>query len=396
MKILVINTGSSSIKFQLFDMMEDHCFIHGLIEEIGTAESHFVYQSKRVQVQEKRQIESHRKGLQMMAELLSKEGLEGIDAVGHRVVHGGEDFSSAVVVDESVLAKIQKSACLAPLHNPSNLAGIEITQELFQVPQVAVFDTAFHQSIPAHAYRYALPESLYLQHQVRRYGFHGQSHGYVAKKAAEFLEQPLEELKLISLHLGNGCSACAIRGGQSIDTSMGMTPLEGLMMGSRCGDLDPAILMYLLQNQIVEFKELEHLLNRQSGLKGICGENDLRTIEQQIKEGRHEAKLALNLYAYRIQKYIGSYFAVLGGLDALIFTAGVGENSVLVRQKVCENLQALGIELDSNFNQKSSKEARCISKQQNPVKVLVIPTNEEYEIAQQTMNLIACHEQNLT
>ena len=383
MKILVINTGSSSIKYQLFDMKSHQCLIHGLIEEIGTDHSQFSYQSNQQSIKEKTPIKSHKFGLELMAKFLKDEA---VHAVGHRVVHGGEDFSSAVLIDEKNLAKIHKHSSLAPLHNPANIEGIEIAQELFPVPQVAVFDTAFHQTLPQHAYRYALPNFLYSQHQIRRYGFHGQSHLHVAKKAAKFLNQPLHHLKLISLHLGNGCSACAIREGKSIDTSMGLTPLEGLMMGSRCGDLDPAILIYLLQNQIVKLQDMDLLLNRQSGLKGVCNENDLRAIEQQIKDGNYDAQLALDLYTYRIKKYIGSYFAILGGLDALIFTAGVGENSVVVRQKVCENLEALGIELDANLNETPSKEVRLISKKH--VKILVIPTNEEYEIAQQTMNLI--------
>jgi len=304
------------------------------------------------------------------------------------VVHGGEEFRKPTLIDKKVIDTIRRLSPLAPLHNPANLLGIEVAmQSAPQVPQVAVFDTAFHQSIPVHAFRYALPEELYEAHQVRRYGFHGTSHHYVAGQAAVFMDRPLDSLNLITLHLGNGASAAAVKKGISIDTSMGMTPLEGLIMGTRCGDIDPAIIFYLKRKTGLARDEVEAILNKDSGLKGICGVNDMRQIEALAGSGNARAQLAIEMFCYRIKKYIGAYLAVLGELDALVFTAGIGEKSPLIRAGACGGLSHLGIEIDPEKNNRKSKKAFEIQKQGSAIKILVIPTNEELEIAEQT---VAC------
>jgi acetate kinase len=308
-----------------------------------------------------------------------------IAAVGHRVVHGGESFHSSTVIDEKVLQAIKENIPLAPLHNPPNLEGIEVSSSIFpDAPQVAVFDTAFHQTIPAKSYLYAVPYDLYKEHKVRRYGFHGTSHAYVAEEAAAYLDKPLSELNLITLHLGNGASMSAVQGGRCLDTSMGLTPLEGLVMGTRSGDVDPAIPFFLAKNLNLSLEKIDRLLNKESGMKGLCGTNDMREVEDRAAAGEEKAQTALDVYVYRIKKYIGSYFAAMGKLDALVFTAGIGENSPLVRERSCENLQGLGIEIDPEKNEESSKGIRDISSGQYPVKVLVIPTNEEKRIALET------------
>jgi acetate kinase len=306
--------------------------------------------------------------------------------IGHRVVHGGEAFREPVSIDEKVLEAIRDQIPLAPLHNPANLMGIEAARKVFpDVPQVAVFDTAFHQSMPPHAFTYALPYSFYALHHVRRYGFHGTSHFWVAKKAAAHLEKPLRVLHLITLHLGNGASAAAIRQGRSVDTSMGMTPLEGLVMGTRCGDLDPAIPFYLKRVTGMADGELEALLNKGSGLKGICGANDMREILQMADRGEPLAQLALELYCYRVKKYLGAYFAVLGRVDAVVFTGGIGENSATIRKRCCQGLEGLGITVDDGKNEKAGEEVLEIQRNGGLVKVLAVRTNEEREIAEQTV-----------
>jgi acetate kinase len=305
------------------------------------------------------------------------------------VVHGGEAFSESVILNEQVIASIESAADLAPLHNPANLTGIKVTRELApDTPQIAVFDTAFHQSIPEHSYLYALPHELYKNNKVRRYGFHGTSHSYVARQAANHLGKSLDELSIISLHLGNGASAAAIKNGKCRDTSMGLTPLEGLIMGTRSGDLDPAILFYLGRETGMDMDELDKLLNKQSGLKGICGENDMRTITQSAAGGDNRAQLALTMFCYRIKKYIGSYMAVLGGADCIIFTGGIGENSSLVREMSCAGLHALGITIDKEKNSRGGKETFTIQTAESYVQVLVVPTNEELEIARQTLQVL--------
>jgi acetate kinase len=396
MKILVINTGSSSIKYQLFDMKNKRVMVSGLAEKIGEETSsleHEVMNGNRESriKQESERIADHRQGLNRIAELLIDPEFgvirdkSEITAVGHRVVHGGESFQSSIVIDEKVMQAIKKNIPLAPLHNPPNLEGIEVSRSIFpEAPQVAVFDTAFHQTIPAKSYLYAIPYDLYTNHKVRRYGFHGTSHAYVAEEAAGFLKKPVSELSLITVHLGNGASMSAVQNGRCLDTSMGLTPLEGLIMGTRSGDVDPAIPFFLAKNLDLSLDEIDRLLNKESGLKGLCGTNDMREVEERAGSGDKKAQTAIDVYTYRIKKYIGSYFAAMGKLDSIIFTAGIGENSSLIRERSCENLQKLGIEIDAEKNRQRSKENRDISSGHHPVKILVIPTNEEKRIAVET------------
>ena len=399
MKILVINSGSSSIKYRLFDMSGKTVLASGVMEQIGEAESRLTHHTRRSKGQMEEIVSTepvgdHQAGFERIGAVLNDSGAlrkyAKLSGIGHRVVHGGEEFRKPTLIDKKVIDTIRGLSPLAPLHNPANLLGIEVAmQSAPQVPQVAVFDTAFHQSIPVHAFRYAIPEELYEAHQVRRYGFHGTSHHYVARQAAVFMDRPLDSLNLITLHLGNGASAAAVKKGISIDTSMGMTPLEGLIMGTRCGDIDPAIIFYLKRKTGLARDEVESILNKDSGLKGICGVNDMRQIEKLARAGNSQAQLAIDMVCYRIKKYIGAYYAVLGRLDALVFTAGIGENSSLIRAGACRGLAHLGIEIDPEKNKQKSKEAFDIQSRDSTVKVLVIPTNEELEIAEQT---VACIE----
>lgn len=380
MRILVLNAGSSSVKYQVFAMDgEPEVLATGVIERIGEAGS---------------AITSHHHALEHLILHLQREGIigagKGIDAIGHRVVHGGERFQAPVLIDAEVLAAIHDMTPLAPLHNPANLQGIEVAKQLFpSIPQVAVFDTAFHQTMPPVAFRYALPADLYRTYRVRRYGFHGTSHQYVAQQAAHYLQRDLSELNLITMHLGNGCSATAIAQGKSVDTSMGMTPLEGLVMGTRCGDLDPALHFYLQREMKLPADELERLLNKQSGLKGLCGVGDMREVQNRAEAGDTDAQLAEALFCYRAKKYIGAYLAVLGQLDAVIFTGGIGQHSARIRELITTNLQGLGIELDSSKNAQRSNTILECQTQGSKVKILVIPTNEELAIARSTAALIA-------
>ena len=399
MKILVLNSGSSSIKYQLFDMQDEAVLAAGSLEQIGEEGSHLSHRLRTPQGEMEKMlralpISDHRQGFQLIASILRETGALAdpgeLKGIGHRVVHGGEKFKEPARVTPEVLAAIRALIPLAPLHNPANLLGIEVAMESAPtVPQVAVFDTAFHQSLPAHAYRYAIPKKLYKAHQIRRYGFHGTSHCYVAKKAAEFLGRPLGSLNLISLHLGNGASAAAIQQGKCIDTSMGLTPLEGLIMGTRCGDLDPAIIFYLERETGLSSGEIETILNKESGLKGICGANDMRTVGELAADGDPEAQLAISMYCYRIKKYIGAYYAVLGPLDALIFTGGIGEHASFIREGCCAGLAHLGLELEQEKNRGLRDGGAALESRDSRVKILAIPTNEELEIAEQT---IACLE----
>ncbi len=394
MRILVLNCGSSSIKFQLFDMAGEQRLISGLLERIGEAQPRLNWRCGDRRQSRDCLAGDHHQGLERIIGLLGDLGWlehpEQLAAVGHRVVHGGERFRQPVLIDDEVLRTIEQMVPLAPLHNPANLEGIRVARALCpKVPQVAVFDTAFHQGMPEAAYRYPLPEACYREHHVRRYGFHGTSHHYVAKEAARYLEQPLENLSLITLHLGNGCSAAAIRGGHSIDTSMGMTPLEGLMMGSRCGDLDPALHFYLQRQMGLDNSELEHLLNKQSGLKGVAGVSDMREVQQRAGQGDTRADLARNMFAYRIRKYIGAYAAVLGRLDALIFTGGIGENDSWTREACCRELEILGLQLDDGLNVQGGAGIRQLQRSDSRVKILVVPTNEELEIARCAREVVA-------
>jgi acetate kinase len=392
MKILVLNSGSSSVKFQVFE--DDISFVSGLIEQIGEENSaiSIILRDEKV-VDKQIEIKSHFDGLQMAANYLLELGvvkdLNEFDGIGHRVVHGGEYFNKAMLVTDDVIEKIESLQPLAPLHNPAHLDGIRVTKKLNPlVPNVVVFDTAFHQSIPAHAYMYALPYKFYEEDGVRKYGFHGTSHHFVAKVAARMLKKDINSLNAITLHLGNGGSVTAIENGKSIDTSMGLTPLEGLIMGTRSGDLDPAILFYLSRKKGYDINELDKILNKQSGLKGICGANDMREIHSMAENGDKKAQLALDMFYYRIKKYIGSYSAILGRVDCIVFTGGIGENDDIARLESCHNLENLGIKLNIEENTLRKKIAREISSDDSLVKVFVIPTNEELEIALQTQEVV--------
>ncbi|MGJ0485748.1 MAG: acetate/propionate family kinase [Methylomicrobium sp.] len=398
LKILVINCGSSSIKYGLFAMEPDHLLANGLLERIGESVSLIRHRAENAQgelVERKQEIEApdHRAAFAHIAAILRSafgfEAGDGPDAIGHRVVHGGEAFSASIAIDQTVIDTIRKLIPLAPLHNPANLTGIEACRDIFpSVPQVAVFDTAFHQTMPPHAFRYAIPEVWYSGHGIRRYGFHGSSHRYVASRAADYLQRPLEDLKLITLHLGNGASAAAIQNGRCIDTSMGFTPLEGLVMGTRCGDLDAAIPLYLENVLGQSSSELQEALNRDSGLKGLCGSNDLREVLASEQAGDERARLALEVYCYRIRKYIGAYFVVLEGLDALVFTGGVGENASLIRNRVCKGLDKLGIAIDPQANDRALEEISEIGLIGHTVRVLAVRTNEELQIAREALSVL--------
>jgi len=398
MHVLVINSGSSSIKFRLYDMAQQLLLMSGQIERIGEpggANMSFAHHLSGATDGHKTTstVADHAAGLTQIFAFLESNSpgdfLKSLHGIGHRVVHGGESFQDPVLIDEAVIERIREMNPLAPLHNPANLAGIEAARRLYpHVPQVAAFDTAFFRTLPPRAYRYALPDDLYQNHHVRRYGFHGISHHYVARQAADYLQQPLETLRLITLHLGNGASAAAIRDGICIDTSMGMTPLEGLIMGTRCGDLDPSIHFYLARTLGMDLNHIEDLLNHDSGMKGLCGVNDMREAHQLANAGSEPARLAIEMYCYRICKYIGAYYIALGGLDALIFTAGIGENDPIIRQSICNELSVLSITLDDEKNQTQASGPFEISKANSKTKVLVAPTNEELEIAHQTVSVI--------
>jgi acetate kinase len=378
-KILVLNSGSSSVKYRLYDLADESVLAAGLVERIGEPAA----------AGQGGAVADHREAIAEIVRRLETSGRlqaggEDLAGIGHRVVHGGEAFSTAARVDDTVIEAIRAAIPLAPLHNPPNLLGIELCRERWpHVPQVAVFDTAFHQTLPPRAYRYALPDACYRDLGLRRYGFHGTSFAYVTRRAADWLGRPSETLNLIVLHLGNGASAAAIRGGRSVDTSMGLTPLAGLMMGTRCGDLDPGVVLHLLQ-QGRSVAEVDRLLNRDSGLKGIAGANDMREVLARAEAGEPGARLAVEMYGYRIKHYIGAYYAVLGRLDALVFTAGIGEHSAPIRAGVCAGLEHLGIALDPAKNAAVGRDIAAIQAAEGPVRILVVPTDEELEIARQT------------
>jgi acetate kinase len=397
MKILVINCGSSSIKYQLFEMAGEQVLASGLVEKIGTESAIIKHRSgKNEEKVLTAEILDHRTGLRKVIQLLMDpedgviESAEEVAAVGHRIVHGGEYFSSSVVIDSQVRQAIRNTIDLAPLHNPPNLLGIDAAQnQLPHAVHVAVFDTAFHQTMPDYAFMYPLPRVLYQKYKIRRYGFHGTSHKYVSQRAAAFLGRPIEELKIISCHIGNGASLAAIQGGKSVDTSMGMTPLEGLMMGTRCGDIDPAIVPFVIAKEELTLGEVKSMMNKHSGLLGVSGiSGDMREVMEAMFDGNDAARLAIDMYVYRIRKMIGAYTAAMNGLDVLVFTAGVGENASLIRERVCRDLTFFGIELDFEANARHSKEERRISAPHSKVEVLVIPTNEELMIARETRALV--------
>ena len=397
MKILVLNCGSSSVKFQLIDMVNEETMAKGVVEKIGSSDAISTYLPRgRNKIREIREIPNHETAIELVLSLLLhpqhgviKEKHE-INGIGHRVVHGGEEFSGSVLITEKVKSTIQKCIQFAPLHNPHNLKGIEACEALLPgSPQVGVFDTAFHQTIPPKAYLYGLPFALYKKLGIRRYGFHGTSHRYVAQKAAEHMNRPLDKLKIITCHLGNGASIAAIAGGRSIDTSMGFTPLEGLVMGTRCGDIDPALVPYIMEKEKLSTKQIDSIMNKNSGMLGLTEtSNDMREIEAEAFHDSEQHRLALDVYCHRVKKYIGAYMAVLGGTDAIVFTGGIGEKSSYVREITLKNMSNFGITIDLKKNNKNDIEIST-----GKVRVLVIPTNEELTIARDTRTILESIEQ---
>ncbi|MGG3282372.1 acetate/propionate family kinase [Paenibacillus solani] len=397
MNILVINAGSSSLKYQLYNMKDESVLAKGLVERIGMDSSILTHKPTGKQdVTEVSEILEHTTAIRKVLGMLTNEehgvipSIDSIQAVGHRVVHGGESFKESALVDSDAKAEIRRLFDLAPLHNPASMMGINAAESNMPgVPQVVVFDTAFHQTMPEKAYLYAIPRVLYSKYKVRRYGAHGTSHDYVSKAAADFLDRPIEDLKIITCHIGNGASLTAVKGGKSVDTSMGMTPLEGLMMGTRSGDLDPAIVPFVMNKEELTVNEVNSMLNKHSGLLAISGiSSDMREITEGMEKGEPNSTLAFDMYEYRLRKYIGAYAAAMNGVDVIVFTAGVGENSIVLRQRVLEQLTYLGVELDEELNSIRSGEPRRISAANSKVEVLVIPTNEELVIARDTHRIV--------
>ncbi len=397
MNILVINAGSSSIKYQLIDMDTELPLASGLVERIGLEEGVVKYKTfvngEKKELKETFPIPNHTVGLKRVAELLTDEKVgvisdpSEIQAVGHRLVHGGEAFTKTVEITEAVKAKVKELFPLAPLHNPANLIGVEVAETVFpNAKQVGVFDTAFHQTIPEKAFRYAIPVEFYKEMGIRKYGFHGTSHKFVSEKAAEYLGK--EDAKIITIHLGNGASMAAVNGGVCVDTTMGMGPLCGLIMGTRSGDIDPAIIFFLAEQKGYSVNEISSLLNKESGMKGLTGQTDMRDVEKLLDEGDENAILACDMYAYRIKQFIGSYAAVMNGVDAIVFTAGIGENKTSIRRLVCEDMGYLGIEWDEVKDKNRTDGVHEINTDNAKTKVLIIPTNEELEIARQTLEVV--------
>lgn len=396
MKILVVNVGSSSIKYQLFNMEDETVICKGLLDRIGLPDAILEYKIVgRDKTAIKKEFMNHTAGMKMVLESLThpENGciscLDEIRAIGHRVVHGGENFTESVVINDAVLKAISGCCDIAPLHNPPNIEGINICKELMpDIEHVAVFDTAFHQTMSPEYYIYALPYEIYENFKVRRYGFHGTSHDYVSHRAAELLGKPYEQCKIISIHLGNGASMAAIKEGRTIDTSMGFTPLEGLVMGTRCGDIDPAIVYFLMDKLNLDMKEADNYFNKKAGILGLSGiSSDLRDVIEAANSGNQRAQLALDIYCLRVKGYIGNYMAKLNGCDCIVFTAGVGENGCEIRERICRDLDVLGIRVDLEKNRVRGKEAD-ISASDSRVRILVIPTNEELVIARETLRLL--------
>lgn len=394
MNILVLNAGSSSLKYQVIEMPSQKVKCVGLIERIGMNDAIFSHQKEDEKTTETSPIKNHEMGLQKIATALldAKIGVlksvSDIVAVGHRVVHGGKKFSKTVIIDKDVKSNIRSLFELAPLHNPANLSGIEIAETIFpEAKQIAIFDTAFHQTMPKKAYQYAIKNEFLEKYHIRAYGFHGTSHKYVSEKAIEYLGEDNSK-KIITIHLGNGCSMTAIENGKSIDHSLGFGPMNGLVMGTRAGDIDQSVIFYLMNSLHKTASEVNNLLQKEGGMLGLTGFSDLREISENAEKGNENCKNALELASYRIKKYIGAYASILNGLDAIVFTAGIGENSTLMRKIVCENLDFLGIILDDEKNNIKSKELREIQTKDSKVKILVIPTNEELEIAKQAYQIL--------
>jgi acetate kinase len=396
MKVLVVNCGSSSVKYQLLNMEDESVMARGLAERIGIEGSRLKHQAaEREEVIIEKPMPDHKTALKLITDVLTDEktgvikDMDEIYAIGHRVVHGGEKFSGSVKITDEVIDTLRECADLAPLHNPPNIMGIEACQQLMPgKPMAGTFDTAFHHTIPDYAYIYPIPYEYYKKYGVRKYGFHGTSHKYVAERAAEIVGKPLESLKIITCHLGNGASITAVDGGKSVETSMGFTPLEGLAMGTRCGSIDPAIIAFLMEKENKTIEEVNNILNKRSGVLGISGvSSDFRDLEQAAEKGDYGAKLAIEVFAYKVKKFIGSYSAVMNGVDVVVFTAGLGENSISMRERICSGLDYLGLELDPEANNVRGKEA-IISKPGCKVKAVVIPTNEELMIARETVKIV--------
>jgi len=395
MKILVINSGSSSIKYQLFNMPTEEVICSGIVERIGLNNPKIRYKCNDHDIERVCRIPDHKIGLEKVVNFLLDEEVgvikstSEIDAVGHRVVHGGSTFSQTVVVDDKVKSKIKELFSLAPQHNPANYEGIIVAETIFpNAKQVAVFDTAFHQTMPVEAYKYAIPNKFLEEHNIRRYGFHGTSHKYVSEQAIEYVGKEKSE-KIITIHLGGGCSITAIKDGKSVDTSLGFGPVAGLIMGSRSGDIDQSIIFHLVNNLGYELDEVNNMLQKESGMVGLTdGLSDYRDIEAEAENGDEKCQLALDMAAYRIKKYLGGYMAILNGVDVIVFTAGVGENSIPMRKMVCENMEFFGIDIDLEKNNVKARKIEEIHTATSKVKILIIPTNEEVEIAKQSFDLI--------
>lgn len=396
MNIFVLNCGSSSLKYKLYAMENEQVLAEGRVERIGQENAIITHQSQgKEKVSKTMPILEHTVAIRECLNLLTDpqqgviKNVSEIDAVGHRVVHGGESFSDSVLIDDRTKEILDSLAELAPLHNPANVTGIRAAEKIMpKTPQVAVFDTAFHSTIPSHAHLYAIPYTIYQRHKVRRYGFHGTSHKYVSQRAAELMGRDIADLKIISCHLGNGASIAAIAGGKSVDTSMGFTPLEGLMMGTRSGDIDPGAIFYIMRKEGLTLHEIDSMLNKHSGLFGIAGVSDMRDIEKGIEEDDKLCKLAFDIYEYRIRKYIGSYIAAMNGVDAIVFTAGIGENTPALRSQLVANLPYLGISINEENNRKRGEDIE-ISTPDSKVKVFVIPTDEELVIARDTADIVS-------
>lgn len=396
MKILVLNCGSSSVKYKLYDMTDESEITSGGVEKVGLPDSFLKFKHNGEKIQINRELPTQSEAVQLILDTLIDpkysfiKSYDEIGAVGHRVVHGGETFTKSMVIDDACLRAMEDLIDLAPLHNPANIKGVEaVTKLLPNVKQVAVFDTAFHQTMEPYAFHYALPYRLYKDLKVRRYGFHGTSHRYVSLRACEILGLDYSKAKLITCHIGNGGSITAINGGKVVDTSMGLTPTEGLMMGTRVGDVDPGALSFIMEKENLDGKGLSDLLNKQSGVAGFSEvSSDMRDIDAAIQDGNDRAELALHMYNHRIKKYVGAYLAILNGADAIIFTGGVGENSAVTREYVCKDMQYAGIEFDFDTNNKVRASEVLISKPESKVKVMIVPTDEELMIARDTLNLV--------
>lgn len=397
MKILVLNCGSSSVKYKLIALSgnEQNILAEGGVEKIGLPDSFLKFKYNGEKVTINASMPNHNVAIRIILDNLTSEkfgcikNFDEIEAVGHRLVHGGEKFNSSVLINDEVIAKVKECYDLAPLHNPVNIAGVDAISEILpDVPQVGVFDTAFHQTMPSYAYMYGLPYEMYEKYGVRRYGFHGTSHRYVSRRACDFLGLEYEKQRIITCHIGNGGSITAIKDGKSVDTSMGMTPVEGLIMGTRCGDVDPGALLYIQQKEHLDHEGMQALINKKSGVAGLTGvSSDMRDIEKAVEEGNERAIMALNMYEYRITKYIGAYTAALGGVDVIVFTGGVGENQTGTRERICKQLAFLGIEFDVEKNKTRGEEIE-LSTPNSKVRVVVIPTDEEYMIARDTEAIV--------